>query len=47
MLLSNTKYCKSDCSIKDDEKILVIEIRNEEINHSNIVVVAKKIETNE
>ena len=43
ILLSDNKYCKENCTISPEDNILVIELRNEELNHSNIVVIAKKI----
>ena len=43
ILLGDNKYCKSDCSIGLNDKLLVIELRNDETSISNVLIVAKRV----
>jgi len=46
-LLSDTKYCKGDCSLSPNDKLLILQTCNYNPKNSYIVLIAKKIEKKE
>ena len=42
-LLTNTKYCNSDCSLDGDSQLLILQTCNYQPNGSFLLVIARKV----